>query len=113
VRPVTFAKQRFTAPRVAVERLSPRMRDWAQRRLVPKILIANQTRVIEAVHDPEGAWLPSVPVITCTTPDPERVLAVLGDERALGFVRHHAAGTGLSAQAVRLSPSLLAAVPLL
>lgn len=111
-RPVTFAKQRFAAPRVALDRLSPRMHDWAQRRLVPKILVANQTRVIEAVHDPEGAWLPSVPVITCVTGEPDRVLGVLTEARTLAWVRHHAAGTGLSAQTVRLSPSLLAAVPL-
>lgn len=111
-RPVRFAKQRFDAPRVELSMLSPRMRDWAQRRLVPKILIANQTRVIEAVHDPVGAWLPGVPVITCTTDRPEQVLAVLTSDPALAWVRHHAAGTGLSADTVRLTPSLLASIPM-
>jgi hypothetical protein len=111
-RPVRFAKQSFAAPRVDLARLTPVMRHWAEQRLVPKILIANQTRVIEAVHDPRGEWLPGVPVITCTTADPERVMAVLASPAALEWVRHHAAGSGLSAGTVRLGPRLLASIPL-
>ena len=111
-RPVRFAKQRFTAPRVALDRLSPRLAQWATSRLVPKILIANQTKVIEAVADPEGDWLPSVPVITCVTSDSERVLRVLGSPAANEWVHHHAAGSGLGVGTVRLSPKLLAGIPL-
>lgn len=111
-RPVRFAKQRYAAPRVALHRLSPAMQRWASQRLVPKILVANQTPVIEAVHDPHGEWLPGVPVITCTTDDPQRVLAVLSSPEATAWVRHRAAGSGLSPRALRLSPSLLAGIPL-
>jgi len=111
-RPVRFAKQHFDAPRVAVERLSPALQKWAAARLVPKILIANQTKVIEAVHDIHGEWLPSVPVITCVTDQPERALAVLASEAANEWVHQHAAGSGLSATSVRLNPRLLASIPL-
>lgn len=111
-RPVRFAKQSYGAPRVALERLAPAVREWAATRLVPKILIANQTKTIEAVHDPNGEWLPGVPVITCTTADPERVLAVLNSDAANEWVRHHAAGSGLTAHALRLNPRLLASIPL-
>ena len=111
-RPVRFAKQQYTAPRVAVERLTPALQKWAIARLVPKILIANQTKVIEAVHDVHGEWLPSVPVITCVTDEPERVLAVLASGAANEWVHQHAAGSGLSATSVRLNPKLLASIPL-
>jgi len=111
-RSVRFAKQHFAAPRVAVERLSPALQRWAAARLVPKILIANQTKVIEAVHDVRGEWLPSVPVITCVTDEPERVLAVLASDAANLWVHQHAAGSGLSATSVRLNPKLLASIPL-
>lgn len=111
-RPVRFAKQRYEQPRVDLARLTPRMQEWAQRRLVPKLLIANQTRTIEVVHDPRGEWLPSVPVITCTTAAPDRVMAVLAGDRTTRWVRQRAAGTGLSPHTVRLTPTLLAAVPL-
>jgi hypothetical protein len=79
---------------------------------VPKILIANQTKVIEAVHDRDGAWLPGVPVITCVTDDPDRVLHVLASPAANEWVLQHAAGSGLSATSVRLNPRLLASIPL-
>ena len=111
-RPVRFAKRRFDAPRVAVDRLSPALQRWAAQRLVPKILIANQTSIIEAVHDARGEWLPSVPVITCTTAEPDRVMAVLQSTATLAWVRDHAAGSGLSATALRLNPRLLASIPL-
>ena len=111
-RPVTFARQRFEAPRVQLDRLAPAMRRWADDKLVPKILIANQTRHVEAVLDASGEWLPSVPVITCRTDDPERVLGVLAAESTDAWLRAHVAGSGLSATALRLRPSLLAEVPL-
>jgi hypothetical protein len=110
-RPVRFAKQRFIAPRVAVDRLSPALQRWAAQRLVPKILIANQTKVIEAVHDVDGAWLPGVPVITCVTEHPDDVLAVVNRPTTVEWVHHRAAGSGLGAGSVRLSPRLLASIP--
>jgi methylase of polypeptide subunit release factors len=124
-RPVRFGKQRFEAPRVALDRLTPKLQRWAELRLVPKILIANQTKVIEAVIDRAGAWLPSVPTITCTPRDAgsldagsldagslDAVFRVLSSPAASAWVRHHAAGSGLSATSLRLSPALLASIPL-
>ncbi len=120
-RPVRFAKQRYAAPRVDLGRLGPEMRAWAARRAVPKLLVANQTRVIEAVDDPLGAWLPGVPVITCVAHEADpgraaevrtRVAEVLAGPAATAWVHHHGAGSGLSAGTVRLSPALLASIPL-
>ena len=62
-RSITFAKQRYQRPRVDLDRLDTDMRRWALRRLVPKVLVANQTRIVEAVCDPGGEWLPGVPVL--------------------------------------------------
>ena len=79
---------------------------------MPKILVANQTATIEAVVDARGEWLPSVPVLTCTAPDLDRVMAVLSSPAATAWVHHHAAGSGLSPTTVRLTPALLASIPL-
>ena len=111
-RSVRFAKQRFNAPRVDVLALSPKLQRWAAQRLVPKILIANQTRRIEAVIDRNGEWLPSVPVITCTTDRLDDVAAVLHSDAATEWVRYHAAGSGLGGSSVRLTARLLASIPL-
>jgi SAM-dependent methyltransferase len=112
-KPVRFAKQRYAAPRVALERLSPALQRWAAQRLVPKLLIANQTARVEAVYDERGEWLPGVPVITCITEQPQRVLDTLASDRANDWIHHHAAGSGLGVGTVRLNPKLLASVPLL
>jgi SAM-dependent methyltransferase len=116
-RQVRFAKQRFDAPRVAIDRLDPHMQAWARRKLVPKVLVATQTAVIEAVVDPDGEWLPGVPV-TAITPAPGRpadlvweVAAVLTSPAASALAWHRAAGTGLSARSLRVGPALLAELP--
>lgn len=111
-REVRFAKRRFRAPRVDVDLLSPALQRWARQRLVPKILIANQTKRIEAVIDRDGEWLPSVPVITCVTDRLDDVIAVLHSATATEWVRYHAAGSGLSASSVRLTARLLASIPI-
>jgi SAM-dependent methyltransferase len=113
-RPVRFAKREFSAPRVDIERLDARMRSWARRKLVPKVLVANQTRIVEAVADPDGAWLPGVPVTSLVPVGAATVwelAAVLTSPVAAAAAWHAAAGTGLSARAIRLGPAALAALP--
>lgn len=113
-RPVTFAKRRFAAPRVDLARLDGRFPAWARRKLVPKVLVANQTRIVEAVADPDGAWLPGVPVTTVTphaATDVWAVTAVLTSPVASVAAWQHGAGTGLSTRSVRVGPAVLAAVP--
>ena len=83
------------------------------------MLVANQTRIIEAVADPEGAWLPGVPVTTVTptdtlVPAPATVwelAAVLTSPVASVLAWHAAGGTGLSTTSIRVGPAVLAATP--
>lgn len=118
-RPVTFAKQRFAHPRVDLARLGGRFPAWARRKLVPKVLVANQTTLVEAVGDVEGAWLPGVPITTVTPraddPDPVRTVreieAILTSPVASAWCWRVGGGTGLSATAVRLTPAILGQVP--
>lgn len=113
-RAVRFAKQEYTAPRVDIDRLSGRFVGWAHRKLVPKVLVANQTRVVEAVADPDGAWLPGVPV-TSVTPEAsdgiDAIAAVLTSPVATAAAWHHGAGTGLSSTTIRVGPASLGATP--
>ena len=128
VRSIRFAKQRFERPRVDLDRLDDQMVRWAERRLVPKVLVANQTSIVEAVCDPHGEWLPAVPVLGVypagahwddddrpSDVDLEaaawRIAAVLTSPVASAWLWHRGAGTGLSVDAIRLSPVTLAALP--
>jgi hypothetical protein len=113
-RQTRFAKQAFAAPRVDRTRLAPFMQRWADRCLVPKVLVATQTRVIEAVADAEGAWLPAVPVIRLV-PAPWRsvweVAAVLTSPVASALIAEQSVGSGLSATTMRVSQRTLGALP--
>lgn len=113
-RPVRFAKRPFDAPRVDLSVLDDRMARWAQRRLVPKVLVANQTPIIEAVCDPRGEWLPGVPVVSVyphAADEVWRIGALLTAPAVSAWAWNHQAGTGLSATTIRLSPTLLADLP--
>ncbi|MGB3733664.1 MAG: N-6 DNA methylase [Ilumatobacter sp.] len=115
VRPVRFAKQRFSAPRIDVAALDAKMTRWAEQRLVPKVLIANQTPILEAVCDPDGDWLPGVPVVSAYPLDPEHavgvawsVAAMLTSPAASVWAWHQRGGTGLGPSAIRVGPTMLA-----
>ena len=114
--PTRFAKQRYDAPVVDLEALRAEgsLASWATSRLVPKVLVATQGAVLEAVVDAEGVWLPSVPTLVCAPP-PDRlwhVLAVLLAPPVVAFAAARYLGTGLSARSVKLSAKQLAALPL-
>ncbi|WP_170219539.1 HsdM family class I SAM-dependent methyltransferase [Nocardioides litoris] len=114
--PTRFAKRDWRRPTVDLDSLAadPRLAAWARARLVPKVLVAPQGRVVEAVVDVDGRWLPSVPVVTVAA-DPDRlwhVLAVLLAPPVVAGAAARYAGAGLSAAAVKLSARQVAALPL-
>lgn len=114
-RPTRFAKEPFDAPRVNLSALSPALQAWARTRLVPKVLVASQTKVIEAVADPRGEWLPSVPVISVIphdAADVTRITALLTSPVASAWLVHQRLGTGLSAQSIRVTAADLTRLPL-
>lgn len=118
-RPTRFARRQYDAPvvDVAAVREGP-LRSWVDARLVPKVLVAGQGRVIEAVVDEAGEWLPSVPVLTVVprdTADPAalwRILAVLLAPPVVADAAARYVGTGLTPGSVKVSARQLAALPL-
>jgi hypothetical protein len=116
--PVRFAKRTFIAPRVdlvALTRADPKLAAWVEARLRPKVLVATQTRVIEAVADPDGAWVPSTPVIAV---HPERaedvwaVAAVLTAPPVAAWAAARHVGAGLGGTALKLSAAQVLDLPL-
>ena len=113
-RPTRFAKETFVSPRVDRRNLAPFMQRWVDRCLVPKVLVATQTRVIEAVADVQGEWLPAVPVIRVV---PQRrgdiwsVAALLTSPVASAVIAGQSVGSGLSVATVRVSQRTLGLLP--
>ena len=115
-RPARFDRAKWSHPCVDVERVDPAIRAWVGARLVPKLLVASQTRTVEVIVDVEGATLPSTPVVSVEpnrgAPSLWHLAAVLTSPVATAFVVERAAGSALSRDAVRVSAAGLAAFPL-
>jgi hypothetical protein len=113
--PARFAKRRWARPTVVVTALDEPLRRWLDPLLRPKVLVATQTRIVEAAADREGRWVPCTPVLSVVPHDPwavDRLTAALCAPPVSAWVARRAAGTGLSPGALRLTTTLLGQVPL-
>ena len=125
-RPTRYAKRRWVAPVVDRERLEgapPIARRWVARTRVPKLVVATQTRIVEAAVDVGGTWVPSVPtlaVIPASGPgdngtDPDelwRLAAAVLSPAATAWLARRSAGTGLDRGALKVAGPDLVALPL-
>ena len=113
-RPAKFNKVSYQHPRVRVDDLEDGLRSWSQKRLVPKVLLATQTKVLEAIVDREGTLLPSVPVITVTTKpeDLYRLAALLVSPPVTLVAAQRHLGAALSSDALKLSAKEVLDLPL-
>src|SRR5581483_1146177 len=114
---VRFARRRFLHPRVdvaALERRDARVGRWVRARLVPKVVVATQTRVVEAAVDVRGEWVPSTPVISVHAPEHElwRVAAVLLAPPVSAWALARSAGAALDRDAIKLSARAVHDIPL-
>lgn len=114
-RSTTFAKARWHDPRLDLDRVEERARAWVQDQLVPSVLVASQTRVLECLPDPDGGLVVGVPGIAVIPRDSDhlwRVTAVLAAPCVSAWMLRHTSGTGLSGDACRPTAPLLSALPL-
>ncbi len=118
-RPARFAKRIWRAPVVDVVALdragAPAARRWVARARVPKLLVAAQTRVVEAVADAAGSWVPSVPVLSVVPHDPAdlwRLAAAVASPAATAWLLGRAPGTALARGALKVAAPDLLALPL-
>lgn len=118
--PARFARARWAAPVVDLEglrRTTPRLAAWADQRLVPKVVLAGQTRVLEAAVDVDGCWWPSVPTIAVVPSSPEpaelwRIAAALASPAATAWALGRFGGSALSSDAVKVSAGQVLGLPL-
>lgn len=117
-RPVRFAKRDWDRPVVdvaAVRAASRRLDGWLDVVLAPKLVVATQTRVLEAAADRDGRWVATTPTVTVVPLDPaelNRLLAAVCSPPASAWVAARSAGSALGAESIRVTRSLLEALPL-
>lgn len=115
--PTRFGKVPWKAPIVDRESAMADLviGDWVASRLIPKVIVASQTNVIEALADPQGIYLPSVPLVTVFPNDPAdlwMVLSVLLAPASSRWAYDTYRGAALSVEAIKLSASQLLDLPL-
>jgi len=112
-----FGKQRWDAPVVDTSSLHAEgsLSHWATSRLVPKLVVASQTKVIEAVVDDKGQYLPSVPLLTLVPHDDSlmwHLLAVLLSPYASHWAYSNFQGAGMNTEAIKVSAKQLTSMPM-
>lgn len=114
-RPTKFNKTKYDAPIVDLMRLraDSELGPWADRRLVPKLLLATQTKVLEVVVDAEGVLLPSVPVISIDVTGITlwHAAAALMSPPVTAWAAARYMGAAMSTHAVKLSASQVHSLP--
>jgi hypothetical protein len=109
-----FAGVEYRRPVARLERATPAAADWVAAQLRPKVLVATQTKVLEATVDETGDLVPSTPVVAVHA-DPERLwhlAAALSAPPITAHALHVAAGAALSTGAVKLSARQVLELPL-
>ena len=111
--------ERWTRPCVDAARLAAngKMTRWMRARLVPKVVVATQTRILEAAVDATGAWLPLVPLISVVPREPGdaalwRVAAAIASPVAVVHAARNLFGSAMSPGALKLSAKQVLALPL-
>jgi hypothetical protein len=117
-RSLRYAGRRWLAPRLDVHALrahgEPRVARWVDDRLVPKVVVATQSRVVEAAVDRDGTWVPSTPVISVTAPADrlDHIAAALLAPPITALARRRYAGAALATGAVKLAARQVLELPI-
>ncbi|MFT5203444.1 MAG: hypothetical protein ACI9C1_002843 [Candidatus Aldehydirespiratoraceae bacterium] len=116
VQPCRFDGDRWEQPTVDLDLVASGIRAWIDARLVPKLLVASQTKTIEVMIDEQGECVPCTPVVTvepnADAPSLPHLAAVLTSPVVSLRMLDAAAGTALSRDAMRVSASTLGAIVL-
>ena len=106
--PAKLLKQTWHAPRIdrSAMKENGTLDPWISQRLIPKILLATQTRIIEVFVDDKGRFVPSTPLISVMPKERDaiwRIASALASPVASALAMQRYAGSALSTQAIKLS----------
>lgn len=110
-------KQKWAAPCIDRRRMyrEGTLGPWIDKRRVPKVVMATQTRVIEVIVDEAGRYVASIPLITITPGDPAQLwhlAAALSSPVICALALRKFAGAALNADAIKLSAKQVLQLPL-
>jgi methylase of polypeptide subunit release factors len=112
--PARFAGARWNRPVVAVDGLGDAVARWVHAQLVPKLVLATQTKVLEVAVDEQGDAVPSTPVIAVHAPADRlwHLAAALSSPPISAVAHQRGFGAALSTDALKLSARQVLELPL-
>ena len=113
-RPARVGRRTWSRPVVDLGALEGRAASWVERTAGPKVVVATQTKVLEAAVDEDGRYVAGVPLVV-VRPAPDRVwhaAAAVSAPAVCAWLLQRAAGSGLSPSSVRVSAPQLRSMPL-
>ncbi|MEL6984653.1 MAG: hypothetical protein AAFO29_19655, partial [Actinomycetota bacterium] len=101
-------------PVIDVGALDDKVGTWVEQRLVPKVVLATQSRVLEPVVDRHGRLIPATPLIALTAPADQldRLAAVLLAPPVVAWAWQRWFGASLSVDALKLAARQVLELPL-
>ena len=110
-------KRRWLSPRVDRGAMVERgeLGQWITSRLVPKLILATQTRVTEVFVDESGRYLPGLPLISVVPKEPDLlwpIAAVLASPVVTALALTRYAGTAMSVDSIKLAARQVLTMPM-
>jgi hypothetical protein len=115
--PTRVLKKVWDSPRIDRRRMEREgtLGAWLDDRVVPKLLLATQTRVLELIVDERGRMAPSTPLITIIPHDIERIwhlAAAISSPVCSAIALRTYAGAALATDAIKLSARQVLRLPI-
>ena len=113
-KPIKFASNQWSRPAIQRGQIEGKVGRWLDDQLVPKVLLATQTKVLEPFVDRSGTAAPSTPLIAVhSAPEQlDRVAAVLLAPPVVAWLYRRCFGAALSGDAIKVSARQLLEIPL-
>lgn len=120
-----FAKARWERPGVdlgALLNAAPDLEGWIEQVRRPKVVVASQTKIVEAAADDGGRFVPVTPVVSIAPRRDRAISATMISTAMIAtavsapcvtlWLRHRLAGTGMSRDTIRIDAGSIGAVKL-
>lgn len=113
-RPIKFASQQWATPTIDRALVEGKVARWLDGRLVPKVLLPTQTKVLEPFVDRSGLLAPSTPLIAVHAAEDQldRIAAVLLAPPVVAWLYRRCFGAAMSGDSIKVSAKMLLEVPL-
>ncbi len=109
-----FGRRRWVRPTIDLNALDEKVRTWTERQMVPKIVLATQSRVLEPVVDRSGTLIPATPLLSIHTEDQslDLVAAVLLAPPVVAWAWQQWFGAAMAVDALKLAAKQVSQLPL-